>query len=454
MDRQTTHDGVLNYTSEFNPSVVPFKRRAVFDAVGPRYMLHVRDSSLREVRVTNTSTPPDRTAFWGSVVLQVSGQRPVPIPSVAPEARIISYTATPATKITFFKDSADNFWVRARRKGRLRLVFLSDAPRRYFSPRVPPSVTVAQIPPARRPVLSAEVKRAAARVLARLKLSPGQTLEAQMMKLTAYFRGFNAGPMPRITADTYLDISLSKRGVCRHRSFAFVITAQALGIPARYVQNEAHAFTEVFIPRLGWARVDLGGASSELRVHNARDRVIHDPGPDPFPRPSRYATSYSQLGRGSRITGLRPGQRRPGRGRSRLVHLSPGERSPDKASSKRPATTSTMTFTEGEALAPPPPPPRLPVRLMLQSPTHTVFRGQRITVRGRALHRQAGVVGLLVNIVLSKDGRVGQRIGNLLTRQDGQFSGELAVPRDVEVGQYKVYATTPGNKRYKPSISR
>jgi transglutaminase-like putative cysteine protease len=41
-----------------------------------------------------------------------------------------------------------------------------------------------------------------------------------------------------------LDLARGKRGVCRHRAYAFVIVAQALGIPARFVQNEAHAWVE------------------------------------------------------------------------------------------------------------------------------------------------------------------------------------------------------------------
>src|SRR5262249_50796144 len=98
------------------------------------------------------------------------------------------------------------------------------------------------------------------------------------------------------TGDVYLDLAYSKRGVCRHRAFAFVLTANAAGIPARYVTNEAHAFVEVRVPDRGWIRIDLGGAASELEVANASEKAIYRPrAPDPSPRPERYGESYTRL---------------------------------------------------------------------------------------------------------------------------------------------------------------
>ncbi len=306
-DRTTTHDGVLSYTAEFNPSVVPFKRMAALDRVDRRFRLKVSDPRPRPVPLARRPTPPDRTAFWGSLVLRLRKGVTAPIPSVAAEARIVSYSASPPTVVQFYRDSADNISVSANADGQLRLVFLTDAPRRYFAAEIPPLVTAADVPPGRRPVLPPSVQRAADRVLRHVGVRPDATLRRQLDRLVPYFRNFEATALARDSGNTYLDIALSQRGVCRHRSWAFVITVQALGVPARYVQNEAHAFTEVFLPRLGWIRIDLGGASSELRVANARDKAVHDPGPDPFPRPSRFArTSYSQLQGGS---GIRDSQR-------------------------------------------------------------------------------------------------------------------------------------------------
>jgi len=81
-----------------------------------------------------------------------------------------------------------------------------------------------------------------------------------LAKLVRWFRGFEPGPLPpgRFTDDPHLATALSRRGVCRHRALAFVITSQAVGLPARYVTNEAHAFAEVWIPGRGWRRSSCG----------------------------------------------------------------------------------------------------------------------------------------------------------------------------------------------------
>ena len=50
---------------------------------------------------------------------------------------------------------------------------------------------------------------------------------------------------PTGRGDIYLDLALQQKGVCRHRSFAFLVTALYLGIPTRMIANEAHAWVEV-----------------------------------------------------------------------------------------------------------------------------------------------------------------------------------------------------------------
>jgi hypothetical protein len=462
-DRTTTHDGVLRYRAEFNPSVVPFKRMTAMDAVGPDYALHVRNRTLQPAPVAKVPPAPDRDLFWGSLVLRLAGGRPVPIPSVAPSARILSYTTTPRdTRVRFFRDSADNFWVQAAHRGRLRIVFLCDAPRRYFSPRVPPTVTVAHVPVHLRPRIPPDVREAAKRVIQQIGVDRRATLRRQLERLVAYFRNFRPGELPRITGDTYLDIALSQRGVCRHRSFAFVITAHALGIPARYVQNEAHAFTEVFIPRMGWARLDLGGASSELQVSGARDKAVHAPGPDPFPSPSRYATGYSRLNRG--VTGIRPSQRI--RRSSYRVALDRFDRSRAGETAGGGAGEPSAGRTEVDPSLPPevdgeetPAPDQQPGRKATQISVYTsarsVFRGEQIAVWGRVTADGKGAVGLKVQFYLSRDSRVSDAmLGATVTGTDGRFSVSLSVPTAVKVGRYRVFAATPGDPLHEASISR
>src|SRR5690606_17097450 len=72
------------------------------------------------------------------------------------------------------------------------------------------------------------------------------------------------------------------RGVCRHRAYAFVVTAGALGLSSRLVQNEAHAWVEVFDGD-GFVRVDLGGAALDLDMPALDPSLpLHIPPRDPF----------------------------------------------------------------------------------------------------------------------------------------------------------------------------
>src|SRR5690606_9842773 len=104
--------------------------------------------------------------------------------------------------------------------------------------------------------------RAAGPVLARLGVSRAMAPRAAVAKLIEYFRGFEpteAVQPQQDMAKLYQDVALGRTGVCRHRAYAFVLTALALGLPARFVHNEAHAWVEVRdLER--WHRVDLGGA--------------------------------------------------------------------------------------------------------------------------------------------------------------------------------------------------
>lgn len=94
-DRTTTHDGTLQYAASFNPSVVPFKRLVALDAVGTDFKLRVRDKTLRPLALAPRPTPPTHDAFWGSVLLSLRPGHPLPLPSVAPDATIVTVRSTP-----------------------------------------------------------------------------------------------------------------------------------------------------------------------------------------------------------------------------------------------------------------------------------------------------------------------------------------------------------------------
>src|SRR6185503_18059339 len=101
----------------------------------------------------------------------------------------------------------------------------------------------------------------------------------------------------------------SQKGVCRHRAFAFLVTALGLGISARVVTNEAHAWVEIEADGL-FRRIDLGGAAGAIDEGTADARPAHRPPPDAFGWPQSDSGSGSQAAeRGRRASsGGQPGQ--------------------------------------------------------------------------------------------------------------------------------------------------
>jgi len=284
-DENTGSDGTLHYVSVFNPDVLPFKRMSTFDAVDEAFTLRVGRTVLTEVPVGGTTDPKTRDRFWGDVLVKLEPGIDVPLPSVAPDMRILSYEAKPPARLKFSKDGADNFFVRsdeASASGTIRLVFYADADAGYFAPSLPPRrLKVRDVanraPPELKPLLPANVRSDAQITMKKLGVDPDMDLGVAFNALVEYFRAFKAGDIPNPTGDTYRDLCDSKDGVCRHRSFAFMITANALGIPTRLVTNEAHAFVEVWFPERNWQRIDLGGAALKMDVAGANNKTLHRP---------------------------------------------------------------------------------------------------------------------------------------------------------------------------------
>ena len=447
-DYLTQADGTLHYSEVFNPSVVPFKRMSALDAVNESYTLGVREAKLTAVPVGG-DTSSDRDLFWASLVIDVpAGGRPVAIPSVAPDMRILSYETHPRTRLTFLRDGADNFALRGaepRASGQVRVVFLADAAASYFAPRYPAETARGE---KRAPAtLPPRVARSAAIVLARVGVTRDDDARARLDKLVEYFRAFEAGEPPSPSGDVYLDLALSRRGVCRHRAFAFMITANAAGLPARYVTNEAHAFAEVWLEGAGWARVDLGGAALELEVANAGDKTLHRPrAEDPFPRPREYADNYTQL-RGN-VDGLSGEQ----------IAEAHRPREPRAGAAEEPGSTDPVApgITDLPRAVAVEGPRKRPVTLVVDGVTRRGFRGETVRLSGRATDDGDAIAGLRVDLYLApagSNGRGARIVGQAITDRDGKFLLAAELPVDLVLGQHEVYAVTPGNAELGPAIS-
>lgn len=445
-DRVTELEGTLGYFEVFTPAIAPFKRVSALDAVvldGATPVLTVADPARRPLPIEGLeSDPPDarvRDRFWGSVVLDFSEGGVVPLPSVSPESRLLHVETEPATLLAFERDGADNFYAVASEASRaaghqVRLTYVLDAPRSYFGAALPsdPVDTLAADVPA----LPEKVARDALAFARELGLSRNTDAARALTKLVEYFRSFEESRLaPEDTGNILLDLAHGKRGVCRHRAYVFVIVAQALGIPARFVQNEAHAWVEVKVPQVSYLRIDLGGAAAGLNPHALDDKPFYKPQvEDPWPRPRVYEESYARAEQALQ-TGAGATQRGNAGARDR------------RDSSLKPTLSRAQTRANLESQLPD---ERVPVVLNVTRYVPEVLRGSSFEVEGYArLRSGAPVAGLRIEVSLSAtDSERAVLLGVSVTDEQGLFRGAFTVPPSIDPADYALVVVTPGDARH------
>jgi hypothetical protein len=466
-DENTGADSTLHYVSVFNPDVLPFKRMSAFDEVRADQTLHVHAPALAEVPVGGTTDARTRDRFWGDVLVELAPGRDVPLPSVAPDMRILSYETKPRIALHFSKDGADNFFVRsdeASASGTYRLVFLVDADAGYFAPSLPPhawkvrdvqaQAQASGLSVAVPPALDRDTKHVLQDLLG---VDRDMALGPAFNSLVSRFRAFQPGEILNPSGDTYRDLCDSKRGVCRHRAFAFMITANALGIPTRLVENEAHAFVEVWFPERNWQRIDLGGAALRMEVTGANNKTLHRPrSDDPFAKPPEYTQSYTQLE--GDIRGLTSQQladkRKPA-----------GQAPPSGAVGPDDATGSGAATGSGGGPDRISPDPTLPVAaqdpkkptptLLVTAADTSAFRGGTLHVEGLVRASSKPLTDHVVQIWLAPPGRRHDTLllGTATTRNDGTFAAELVIPGRVNLDTYDVLLSSDEDAYYNASLS-
>lgn len=469
-DRLTELSSGLDYFEVFTPSIAPFKRVTSLglihlDVDRKTPVFGARESPRAVVRIEGEhSRPPDarpRDRFTADVRLDFRHGPVVPLPSVSPESRILTFRATPALPLRIERDADDNFAVRLLGPVPdvpVRAEFLTDAPRSYFG---------TDIPDARVNVLESEVAKLdrsiETRGLAmakRMRLSKSSELRTALATLTNYFRAFEeSSTPPENTGDLYLDLVRSQKGICRHRAYGFVVTAQALGIPARFVQNEAHSWVEVKLPRVGFMRIDLGGAANGLTSHSASDSPSYVPAqPDTLPQPASYRRSYARAAaraRGARpstdsLTGrwLNPAsvQQDPSSGND-------GSRESGTDSTGRQDEGSARTATDGRSAGRRQ--SRQPLAIQLDERSASAVRGSEVSLSGRVEDAASnGVGGVRVEVWISAQRRDERMLlGVCVTDASGAFQASLGLPPDLQVGDYRLLVLTPGDARYAAAVA-
>lgn len=450
LDRDTDLEGWLNYFAVFEPTVAPFKRVGSRDAVlfergEPR--LGISDETARRVRLDFGGPEPTSDVFRATISVHLEEGALIPIPSVAPNMDIHDYTVQPPLTLRFSRDGAGNYFVQGDHDGVATLEYLVSAPNSYFGGPLPTNSLLSDIPVRRRPNTPEAIAPVAQELFELLGLSPSMPLAEIVSETAAYFRSFQAlaSPLEGRTEDIYRDIAFGGLGVCRHRSFAFVVTMQAWGVPARYLYNEAHAFTEIWFPGVGWRRIDLGGGAEGLNVLNASSSVLHSPpSGDPIPTPSSYSESYSaQVGQESGTAEYAEsnpdGPWEEGAG-TRLWDLPP----------PAPRNAREREHT---------PDGRDPSRIFLNSADAEAFRGEPMTVRGQLTDfNGVGLSDRPVRIYLGPpDHRSRGRVvplDLLVTDDAGLVDGEVSLPQSLPVGNWSVYLVFEGDAEYAATRSR
>ena len=459
-DDNTGTDGTLHYISVFNPDVLPFKRMSTLDAVADDYTLKIGRPALTELVVGGVTDPKTRDWFYGNMVVDLTPGADVPLPSVAPDMRILSYDIKPKIALKFEKDGADNFYVRTEESnasGQYRLIIYVDADQGYFAPSLPtkakytPRMVATMTPPELRPIMSEQIRSAGRTTLDKIGIDADMNLPDAFNKLVSYFRSFEAKKLPPTTGDIYRDLCDSQAGVCRHRAFSFMITANTLGIPTRYVQNEAHAFIEVWFPERRWQRIDLGGAALRMDVVNAEDKRLHTPrAEDPFAKPQEYKQQYTQLE--GDIRGLTSKQiedrHKPNGAPSGSLGASSGNGSGGGGPDRITPDPSLPTVTQD--------PKKLTPRLDVTTADTSAFRGDVVHVEGRVVAQGKPVVDHPVDVFLAPAGRHGAGpipLGRAVSDATGRFTQEFTVPGSLNLATYEIYLASPEDAYYNAALS-
>lgn len=394
--------GVVTCYAVFDPALINAKRYVAYDAITEDYDAYIYDAVLYPIGLDDVVYD---NAFVGTIPLTQLTDEAIPIPSVAPNANIISYyVSEPWLSARFYKDGADNYYVAAldyNYYGEIALTFTTSADSSYFIFAVPGGLTLEDIPQSMKRAPPSSVVESAELIIDELGLTGETNLQTIVNTLYSYFSSFTEGEIPSEAEepDIYLAMARAKHGACYVRSFACFITANALGLPTRLVVNECHAFVELYIPINGWMRMDLGGLG-ECHVCNPE-------GYDPFTNSTGPQGNQSQPGNGTATPG--------------------GDYIP---------TITTITEVSSSA-----------------------YKSGSFTVEGSVTDAEGtGVFGVPIEIyVLESKELAGSwnefLAGEGLTNNEGMFFIEGTIPDAVPVGANQVVALSLGNENYSGSWS-
>jgi len=426
IDRDTTRPDRVGYDEPFTPSIAPFKRLYAYDAVDESLELVVADKRLTKI-VIGGNVEVGEDTFYADLFVDAVPNVPVRIPSVGPGARVLVARLDPAEPFELLRDSADNWFLLASIRRRVRLVMQLAIARAVFSsPFASVSwsalrSSVSPLPPA--------AHQASERVLSYIGVARDEPPREALQRLVRFHRSFVPSeelPRARQASLLYEELSMSQKGVCRHRAYAFVITALGLGLPARLARNEAHAWIEVFDGQL-WHRIDLGGAATDLDYRSSSDNPLYQAPDDPYPWPQ----------------GSETGQSLALRAQERQSTVGPA---PDRAPASVPSSSpdgGLDAFDDSESNQAESS-DRPNAELFLTLERSSVLRGSAVAMSGTVRADGEPCPFARVDVGLRNSAGRSLAIAALPTDAAGKFTGRVSVPLDVAVGDYELVVSTPG----------
>jgi transglutaminase-like putative cysteine protease len=284
--------------------------------------------------------------------------------------------------------------------------------------------------------LPENVAHEAAEVRAGIGVSRRVSPREAIARLVQYFRGFaDSEDSPRGRGSVYLDLALSRKGVCRHRAFAFLVTAQSLGVPTRMVLNEAHAWVEVHDGVL-WRRIDLGGAGRLAGASSSLpERPLHRTPPDAFAWPQN-------ADRGDDMVADARSRAVPSGGPFPSSETGAGDNGGPEGAER---ATNDANGADGVSNAPARDERPVPV-VSVAVGDPEVHRGVAIHVNGTVRADGDACAHVAVDLWL-RDSKSARKVllGTVATGDDGAFADGIVVPAGTPVGEYDVVARSHGN---------
>lgn len=447
-DRDTQRPDITPTPDPFNPSIAPFERLAAFDAVHADYTLYVESPQPVPLSArSDVAKDGSEEQFFADLEVDVRPGAKVRIPTVGPDARVVHAHAGVAGKdvpLRLWHDGADNWYFEGFSRARVRLVMELTILRSAFGGdfQLDRWSDLPAISP-----LPANVQMSAAIAAKTIGVSRAMAPRDVVKKMVAYFRSFqDSKDPPNQTGDIYLDLTTSKKGVCRHRAFAFMVTARSLGIPTRMVVSDTHAWVEVHDAK-AWRRIDLGGAGHAVGEPKTSGTKFETP-PDPFAWPSNANRGEDLSPNSSHASNGGGGGN--GNGGDSSTTGPASSSNPSSLASAKPAPSSDSIGTTASSSAKD---DRPTSKITLDLADSDARRGGTVKVSGKVTADGDACPNLVVDIFFRDEKHHELSLGSVATDEKGGYSSAIVVPANVPVGDYDVVAHTTGDTRCGAGIS-